>query len=215
MAPDLRIRGALGGTRTPNLLIRRSGQVVQDRLLPVMCWVDVPQLSALDRPCPAAWQQYWQQTAGGCAEAHRIAGAGPSGPDRSMLDQLLRPVLLMALRNGDLQPCPSRTYRLIRRFLVRASALAQISPSPRRSSDWLSVQVRRTEESFIRVAPSVASHPLAIVSDRQDIFMGHSSSLAPIRGIATTLGRLSRFHHACRSAAVLIVFGRSYPTFCF
>ena len=49
--------GALGGTRTPNLLIRRSGQVVQDRPLRSVRWADIPQLSTRDRRCPAAWLQ--------------------------------------------------------------------------------------------------------------------------------------------------------------
>jgi hypothetical protein len=54
--------GALGGTRTPNLLIRRSGHIVQDRPLRSVCWADIPQLSARDASCPAAWQQCWQQS---------------------------------------------------------------------------------------------------------------------------------------------------------
>jgi hypothetical protein len=49
--------GALGGTRTPNLLIRRSRQVVQDCLLRSVRWADIPQLSTRNRCCPAAWQQ--------------------------------------------------------------------------------------------------------------------------------------------------------------
>jgi len=53
---------ALGGTRTPNLLIRRSGRIVQDRPLRSLRWADIPQLSAWDAPCPAAWQQCWQQS---------------------------------------------------------------------------------------------------------------------------------------------------------
>src|SRR5208283_4835482 len=51
---------ALGGTQTPNLLIRRSGHIVQDRPSPVVGWADIPQLSARDASCPAAWQQCWQ-----------------------------------------------------------------------------------------------------------------------------------------------------------
>jgi hypothetical protein len=54
--------GALGGTRTPNLLIRRSGHIVQDRPLRSLRWADIPQLSAWDAPCPAAWQQCWLQS---------------------------------------------------------------------------------------------------------------------------------------------------------
>jgi hypothetical protein len=54
--------GALGGTRTPNLLIRRSGHIVQNRPLRSVCWADIPALSAQDRRCPAAWQQYWLQS---------------------------------------------------------------------------------------------------------------------------------------------------------
>jgi hypothetical protein len=62
VAPDLRLRGALGGTRTPNLLIRRSGQAVQDRPLRSVRWADIPQLSVRDRCCPAAWLQSWLQS---------------------------------------------------------------------------------------------------------------------------------------------------------
>jgi hypothetical protein len=40
-----------------------------------MCWADVPELSARDRPCPVAWQQYWQQT----------AGAAPQEPNRNRI----------------------------------------------------------------------------------------------------------------------------------
>jgi hypothetical protein len=54
--------GALGGTRTPSLLIRRLRQVVHDRTSPSVRWADIPELSAQDRGCPPAWQQYWQQS---------------------------------------------------------------------------------------------------------------------------------------------------------
>ena len=27
-----------------------------------VCWADIPELSARDRRCPAAWQQYWLQS---------------------------------------------------------------------------------------------------------------------------------------------------------
>jgi hypothetical protein len=54
--------GALGGTRTPNLLIRRSRHIVQDRPSRSVCWADIPELSARDSRCPTAWQQYWQQS---------------------------------------------------------------------------------------------------------------------------------------------------------
>jgi hypothetical protein len=38
-------------------LIRRSGHIVQDRPLRSVPWTDIPQLSAWDASCPAAWQQ--------------------------------------------------------------------------------------------------------------------------------------------------------------
>jgi hypothetical protein len=38
---------------------------VQDRPLRSVRWADIPQLSTRDRRCPAAWQQYWQQSAAG------------------------------------------------------------------------------------------------------------------------------------------------------
>ena len=51
-----------GTQRARDLQIRRSGQVVQDRPLRSVRWADIPELSARDRRCPAAWQQYWQQS---------------------------------------------------------------------------------------------------------------------------------------------------------
>ena len=38
--------GALGGTRTPNLLIRRHGRTVQNRPGVALCWGDIPGLSS-------------------------------------------------------------------------------------------------------------------------------------------------------------------------
>jgi anti-sigma B factor antagonist len=55
-------RGALGGTRTPNLQIRRSEQVVQDRPSPVVGWADIPELSTCVGRRPAAWLQHWLQS---------------------------------------------------------------------------------------------------------------------------------------------------------
>jgi hypothetical protein len=49
--------GALGGTRTPNLLIRSSGQVVQDRPVVSALWADVPGLSSR----ADSWLRPWQQ----------------------------------------------------------------------------------------------------------------------------------------------------------
>ena len=54
-------RGVLG-QRTPNLLIRRSGQIVQDRPSPVVGWADIPGLSTCVGCCPAAWLQSWLQS---------------------------------------------------------------------------------------------------------------------------------------------------------
>ena len=54
--------GALGGTRTPNLLIRRSGHIVQDRPSPVVGWADIPELSTCVGCCSAAWLQCWLQS---------------------------------------------------------------------------------------------------------------------------------------------------------
>ena len=45
----------------PNLQIRRSGRIVQDRPLLVVRWADVSHQSAIVSRCPVAWQQYWQQ----------------------------------------------------------------------------------------------------------------------------------------------------------
>jgi hypothetical protein len=48
-------------TRT-DLQIRRNRRIVQNRPLRFVRWADIPQLSTRDRCCPAAWQQYWQQS---------------------------------------------------------------------------------------------------------------------------------------------------------
>jgi hypothetical protein len=59
--------GGFGGghpqflTHAPDLLIRRSGQAVQDSPSLAVCWIDVPGLSACACRCPAPWQQVWQQ----------------------------------------------------------------------------------------------------------------------------------------------------------
>ena len=50
------------GRPPPGHLIRRLRQVIQYRLLPSVRWADIPQPSSRDRSCPAAWQQYWQQS---------------------------------------------------------------------------------------------------------------------------------------------------------
>jgi len=54
--------GALGGTRTPSLLIRRLRQVVQDCPGVAGCWADIPGLSSCVRNWPWAWQRFWQQS---------------------------------------------------------------------------------------------------------------------------------------------------------
>ena len=45
------------GTRVPNLQIRRSGQVVQDRPLPVVGWADIPELCTRVGRRPVVWLQ--------------------------------------------------------------------------------------------------------------------------------------------------------------
>jgi len=72
-------------------LIRRSGHIVQDRLLRSVCWTDIPQLSACDRPYPAARQQCKQQS------RHPGADPRPSAfrPDISQLAQIERALCAM------------------------------------------------------------------------------------------------------------------------
>jgi hypothetical protein len=56
------VRGGSPALQLRALLIRRSGQVVQDRPLRSVRWADIPELSARASRCLAAWQQYWQQS---------------------------------------------------------------------------------------------------------------------------------------------------------
>jgi hypothetical protein len=51
-----------GTQRAREHLIRRSRRIVQGRPLPSVCWADIPELYVRVRRCPAAWQQYWQQS---------------------------------------------------------------------------------------------------------------------------------------------------------
>jgi hypothetical protein len=46
----------------PDHQIRRSGHILRGRPLRSLSWADIPQLSAWDAPCPAAWQQCWLQS---------------------------------------------------------------------------------------------------------------------------------------------------------
>jgi hypothetical protein len=75
----------LGSARSgpdPNLLIRRSGRVVQKRPLRSVRWADIPQLSAQGERCPAAWQQCWQQ------QRHSGTDPRPSANGPSILGML-------------------------------------------------------------------------------------------------------------------------------
>src|SRR5262249_8462592 len=60
-APAWGNMSALEGTRTPNLLIRRSGQVVQDRPPWSVRWADIPELYTCVGRRPVAWLQSWLQ----------------------------------------------------------------------------------------------------------------------------------------------------------
>ena len=68
-------------------LIRRSGHIVQGRPSRLVCWADIPPLSASVGRCLAAWQQCWQQTARAwMMELNRISSAGNGHSDRFKLD---------------------------------------------------------------------------------------------------------------------------------
>jgi hypothetical protein len=117
---DLPFSAALG-----YLQIRRSGHIVQDRPLPVMCWSDVPELSAWNRPCPAAWQQYRQQTGGAAREPNRISSSGRGRSDRFKLDQPTRPVFSGRRRtavncNPNCNPQIRRSGRVVQDRLLQS-----------------------------------------------------------------------------------------------
>jgi hypothetical protein len=57
-SPDLsQARTLAPSARCEDLQIRRSGHIVQDRPYRPVRWADIPEPSAQDRRCPAAWQQ--------------------------------------------------------------------------------------------------------------------------------------------------------------
>ncbi len=78
--------GALGGTRTPNLLIRRNGHIVQDCPSSVVGWVDIPELSMCVGRRPAAWLQSWRNAADPVAVTVAVSGwswsPSPGSPRR-------------------------------------------------------------------------------------------------------------------------------------
>jgi hypothetical protein len=51
---------ALG--RPPHRARGGHDPLIRDRPPRSVCWADIPQLSAWDASCPAAWQQRWQQS---------------------------------------------------------------------------------------------------------------------------------------------------------
>ena len=127
-------RGLRGGSpawQLRALQIHRNGHAVQDCPLPVMCWADVPGLSARDRPCPAAWQQYWQQTAEATQEPNRISSSGRrrSGSVQARPMPAISPPSTVP-HGGELRPklqpcavalvCGSRTLQGMARVRVRA-----------------------------------------------------------------------------------------------
>lgn len=57
-----------------DLLIRRSGQVVQDRPSMVAGWADIPELSRCVGCCSAAWLQYWLQSRRNGGHARGLRG---------------------------------------------------------------------------------------------------------------------------------------------
>src|SRR5262249_53660781 len=95
----------------PNLLIRRSGQVVQGRLSWSVRWADIPQLSNRYRGCPSAWQQYWQQPRGNGTEPD-LARARPGLAQADAEDKAdARPSTAEASRAGQVPRRPDRTAR--------------------------------------------------------------------------------------------------------
>jgi hypothetical protein len=80
---------ALGGTRTLNLLIRRSGHIVQDRPSPVMGWVDIPELSTCVGSCSEAWLQSWLQSRRNGADPRSSANEGRTYPQLARIVRAL------------------------------------------------------------------------------------------------------------------------------
>jgi hypothetical protein len=87
---------ALGGTRTPNLLIRSSRHIVQHRPMRSVPWADIPELSTRDQCCPAAWQQYWQQSRRNGLRASRGHASVVRRPSSRLAGAVERPFVFQA-----------------------------------------------------------------------------------------------------------------------
>jgi|SRR5215475_8451892 len=104
--------GALGGTRTPSLLIRSLGRTVQICPGVAVLWGDVPGLSSFVGGWPRSWQQSWQQP-GICDRCYALRarhvrcsrGSKPAPASCSQVAAGSGRCLLMAVR-GDLGGTP-------------------------------------------------------------------------------------------------------------
>ena len=79
-----------------DLLIRRSGHVVQDRPSPVVGWADIPELSTCVGCCSAAWLQSWLQSRRNSADPRPSAfrpDISPVGADRASVMRCRRSLL--------------------------------------------------------------------------------------------------------------------------
>jgi hypothetical protein len=108
-----------------DLLIRSSRHIVQDHSSRSVPWADIPQLSTQDRRCPAAWQQYWQQSRSqqliqypmlrSLVRACLTIFNGGSGAAIAGEGALSSPLMAMAFKESS-----------IRRFRVRSGGLGRI-----------------------------------------------------------------------------------------
>ena len=120
--------GALGGTRTPNLLIRSFGQVVQGCLLLSALWIDVPGLSAHDRCRLTPWQQCWQQS----SASRPLPYQGCFSDQRHLLQP--RSAGLSVCPRGDVRPTRMSNSSLVSRPCTNA-ALSKSSTRSRSASE--------------------------------------------------------------------------------
>jgi len=81
-------------------LFRSSRHIVQDRPSRSVPWAEIPQLSTRDQRCPAAWQQYWQQSRRNGLDPRPSAFQAPHIPSwrGSCESNALSPVPAISLR---------------------------------------------------------------------------------------------------------------------
>jgi len=189
-----------------NLLIRRSGQVVQDRLSPVVGWADIPELSTCVGCCPAAWLQSWLQSRRNGGHARGSGGGRPHLPNLFIPPAWTRSLVL---RTPKIIPC---MFRIMAACAPACRGWPASSPGRLRPGPWfltgVSAEVSGVKRDFACTFTLV--FPPALVAlrgqsrlgleGRTRTLSGPSPDLDPAKTLAPSARLATVDHHVSRRA---------------